>query len=95
MILMFVCLLSKNEELSDIKGKLVQGEIYFRLLRSIHRKYCERKGIEFNLNEFVEILKKVGKIALDTLISTKYMYQKSNIVQDIGEMHLSMAYYWS
>ena len=86
MILLFTCILMRNDELSDVRGrKVAPGEVYFRLMRCIYRKYVVRKGIRFNSEQFEETLKKVGKIALETLLSGNYFYDKSVIEQELGE----------
>ena len=86
MILLFTCILIRNDELSDVRGgKISPGEVYFRLMRCIFRKYVVRKGIRFNSEQFEEMLRKVGKIALETLLSGNYFYNKSVIEQELGE----------
>ena len=86
MILLFICILMRNDELSDVRrGKIAPGEVYFRLMRCIYRKYAVRKGIRFNPEQFEETLRKVGKIALETLLSGNYFYNRSVIEQELGE----------
>ena len=86
MILLFTCILTRNDELSNVRGgKIAPGEVYFRLMRCIYRKYAVRKGIRFNPERFEETLRKVSKIALETLLSGNYFYDKSVIEQELGE----------
>ena len=90
MILLFTCVLMRNDELSGVRGrKIAPGEVYFRLMRCIYRKYVVRKDIRFNwrndTGQFVDTLTRVGKIALETLLSGNYFYQRVNIEQELGE----------
>ena len=82
MILLFTCILMKNAELKDGIGTL---DIFFRLLRCIFRKYVERVGKDFDPVIFAASLRKFGRLALETLLSGNYSYQRSVIKRDLGE----------
>ena len=82
MLLLFLCILENNNQLDETVVSL--GGIYFRLIRCIYRKYCERKRIEFDHNEFRQVLERVGKIAWKMLNSSTNFAQQSEIVKEVG-----------
>ena len=82
MILLFTCILMKDAELENGISIL---DIFFRLLRCVFRKYVERVGKMFDPASFAASLRKFGRLALKTLLSGNYSYQKSEIEGDLGE----------
>ena len=64
MLIMFLTILVKSDELDlTLRKSIPVSEIYFRLVRCIYRKYCERAKIEFRDSQFFNVLKQVGKFA--------------------------------
>ena len=82
MLLLFLCVLENNNQLDETVLSL--GDIYFRLIRCMYRKYCARKGIEFDHSEFRQVLEQVGKIAWKMLDSSTNYAQQSEIVIEAG-----------
>ena len=44
-----------------------------------------QKGLYFEIRSFVRILKSLGRIALNTLLSDKALIQKSEIIREVGD----------
>ena len=84
MLLLFLCVLGNNDELDFSKTVVSLGEIYFRLIRCMYRKYCVRKGIEFDDNEFIQVLKRVGKVAWEMLDSSTNFAKHSEVIREVG-----------
>ena len=86
MILLFICILVNSDEI-DLRTEnyVPLGEIYWRLLRCIFSKYRVQKGRDFNMKDFIEILRKIGQLAFKTFKSKQAWFQRSEIVSLIGE----------
>ena len=83
-LLSFLCLLTREENI-DLSDKTISmGEIYFRMVRCLYKKFTIRKDIEFQTNSFLEVLKLLGKLALDTLLSGNPLLRRSEIVNQIS-----------
>ena len=85
MLLMFICILVNSSDITLQKETMSLGDIYTRLVRCLYRKFIARKGIEFQEDAFVDLLKRVGKIAWDTLQSGLGWFQSNEIFKIIGE----------
>ena len=83
-LLSFLCLLTREEkiDLSDKTNSM--GEIYFRMVRCLYKKFTIRKDIEFQTNSFFEVLELLGKLALDTLMSGNPLLRRSEIVRQVS-----------
>ena len=68
-------------DITNINGV---GEIQIRIIYNIYRKFTIRSGIPFGINQFVDVLVKVGKLALDILLSGKSFLKRSKIIQNVG-----------
>ena len=55
------------------------------MIRCLYRKFTIRKGIEFELRSFVDVLMSLGRLALQTLLSGNSLLQRSQIVREVGE----------
>ena len=63
MLLLFLSILVNTNELDLVRDYVCLSEMYFRLVRCVYRKYCERIKLEFQQSKFVDVLKRVGKVA--------------------------------
>ena len=62
------------------------GAIYTRLVKCLYKKYTIRKGIDYNkADDFVKVLKSVGKLALRTLKLNNPLLKRSEGVSEVGE----------
>ena len=84
MLLIFVCILANNNEINLVRKETTLGEIYFRLLRWVYRKFTFRKNIDFKQSEFLNTLRCLGKIATDTWETGNYLHQEREIIKIVG-----------
>ena len=83
-LLSFLCLLVREEEVDFSSKALPVGEIYTRMVRCLYKKYVIRKKISFSDDQFVSVLKRVGKLALRTLLSGNPLLRRSEVEEEIG-----------
>ena len=75
-----------REDVIDLSGESTSiGEIYIRMVRCLYKRFTVQKGINFEIRSFVQILKSLGKIALDTLLSAKSLIQRSDVIKEVGD----------
>ena len=60
------------------------GEIYTRMVRCLYKKYTLRKNKDYVDEEFVSVLKSVGSLALDTLLSGNPLLKRSEVLKKVG-----------
>ena len=80
-LLSFLCLLVREENIDLSEARLSVGEIYFRMVRCLYKKFTIRKGIVFETSSFLSSLKSLGKLALETLLSGNPLLQRSQIMK--------------
>ena len=71
----------KPRQTDFLKVDVDIDEIYFRLFRCMYKS----KRKTFDEDEFVETLKKVGRLAWETLHSGKIFFLKAKVLTDYGE----------
>ena len=80
LILLFVCALVDVDSVDLSESNVFLGEIYFRIVRSIYVAYLKRKRDEsYNSSTFLDVVKKMGKLAWETLIEGKKTRQMRDI----------------
>ena len=83
-LLSFICLLVQEDEI-DLSDKTIHiGKIYTRMVRCLYKKFTIRKGIEFKISDLIEVLKSVGKLALQTLLSDNPLLRRSEVIKEVG-----------
>ena len=83
-LLSFICLLVKEDQI-DLSDKSVDiGEIYFRMVRCLYKKFTIRKDREFEVSSFIQVLRLVGKLALQTLLSDDPLLRRSSVIKEVG-----------
>ena len=83
-LLSFLCVLVREDDidLSDISINI--GEIYFRMVICLYKKFTFQTEKKFDMNSFVEVLKSLGKLALETLFKSPF-FQRSQVIEAVGE----------
>ena len=84
-LLVFICILSQNDHLDTTASSVTTGDIYLKLVRSLYRKYCVRKSLPFEEQYFLEVLHRVGTLALQCLKSGIYSFKRDEVLRVIGE----------
>ena len=68
-LLSFLCLLVREGEIDLSTTNMHIGEIYYRMVRCLYKKFTLRKGRDFRINDFNRITMLIGKLAFETLLS--------------------------
>ena len=83
-LLSFLCLLVREDNIDLTDKTINMGEIYFRMVRCLYKKFTIRKGIEFETTNFLEVLESLGKLALETLLSGNPLLRRSEIIRQVS-----------
>ena len=83
-LLSFMCLLVREDDIDLSSGASNIGEIYTRMVRCLYKKFTIRKNKEFRDDEFVRTLKLLGKLALETLLSNKPLMKREKVIREVG-----------
>ena len=79
------CLLVAEQE-TDLSNETISiGDIYTRLVKCLYKKYTIRKDINYDISDFLGVLKSVGKLALRILISNNPLLQRSEVLRIVGQ----------
>ena len=84
-LLSFLCLLVKEEEIDLLDKNLTIGDLYLRMVQCLYKKFINRKGVAFDQGEFVQVLKSVGQLALQTLKTNNPLLQRSEVERIVGD----------
>ena len=84
-LLSIICNLIQEGEVNPSDRNLSLGELYTRLVRCLYKKYTIRKGIEYKVENFLEMLRKLGQLAWTCLISGNHLLVQKDIMRDVGE----------
>ena len=84
-LLSFICLLVREDDIDLTDQTMPTGEIHTRMVRCLYKKFTIRKGLEFKSDEFEQVLLKVGKLALHTLLTGDPLLQRSKVISEEGE----------
>ena len=84
MLLLFVCILANAKEIDLTRKKTPLGEIYFRLLRWVYKKYIIRQNKTFLASDLFNVLKKYGQLAMHMFSSDTNLMRESDIIEVVG-----------
>ena len=84
-ILLILCILVKEDKFDLRSETLEKGYLYFRLTHFLYQKYASTHGLDFNLNDFIKVLAKLGKLAWETLKSGNPFLKPSQVIEEVGE----------
>ena len=83
-LLSFLCVLVREDEIDLSTSGMHIGEIYLRMVRCLYKKFTIREGIDFEMSKFIEILMLIGELAFDTLLSGHPMFQRKKVTSKVG-----------
>ena len=83
-LLSFLCLLAREDDIDLANKTMHVGEIYTRMVRCLFKKYLIRKVLSFQADQFNAAIASVGKLALETLLSENPLLQRSDVIRDVG-----------
>ena len=90
--LSFLCHLVLQENINLTSKRIHTGEIYFKMIRWICTAYMKRQNKECTDSVLMEILKKLGKFALDTLLQHESpAFPRSCLENKIGKDGLDLG----
>ena len=84
-LLSFLCLLAREDDIDLSSAETVTGEIYTRLMRCLYKKYCIRKGSQFDPSKLTTAMRLIGRLALKTLLSGNPLMKRSDVIREVGE----------
>ena len=92
-LLSFLCIIvrEKDIDLSDLN--ILIGDLYLKMVHSLYKKFTIRKGVQFVMSDFVRIVKKVGILALQTLLSNNPLLQKSEVFEITGDFAFEYGFF--
>ena len=64
-LLSFLCVLVREDEIDLSTSGMHIGEIYLRMVRCLYKKFTMREGIDFENGTFYEIIKLIGELAFE------------------------------
>ena len=73
--------------------KTFLGGLYLRMVKCLYRAFTIRKDIPFVNSEFVQVMRSVGNLALKTLLSNRYLLQKSEVIEIAGEFAFEYGFF--
>ena len=84
-LLSFLCMLVKDDPTIDLSSESMDtGAIYTRMTRHLYKKFTIRKGIEFVEKKYLRMLRSLGKLAWETLLSGKPLTKRSEVIKEAG-----------
>ena len=84
-LLSFMCILVRENAIVLSDKTMPTGEIYSRMIQCLYKKFTIRKGIRYDEGEFTRVVGLVGKIAWETLLSGKPLFERSRVEKEVGE----------
>ena len=84
-LLSFLCLLIKEDDIDLTEKTIHTGEIYLRMIRCLYERFLKRKGRQFEQNSFIKVMVSMGKLAFETLLSGNPLLEKSEVLQEVGD----------
>ena len=84
-LLSFICLLVREEDIDLSSKSLSSGEIYMKMVRCLYKKFTIRSGIGYQDSEFIRTLRLLGKLAFETLLSGNLLMQRQDVLEKVGE----------
>ena len=92
-LLSFFCFLVVEKEIDLSDRAISMGDIYFRLLKCLYKKFTIRKNIEFEEQNFFCILKSIGKLSLLTLTSNNPLLQRKEVLKVVGDFAFEYGFF--
>ena len=84
-LLSFMCILVREDDIDLSSKKMPTGEIYARMVRCLYKKYLIRKGREFEASRFVgsvEVIRNLGP--KDTVVRNS-LFKRTDVIQEVGD----------
>ena len=95
-LLAMLCFLVKEDGVDLSDTSITMGDLYFQMVKCLYKKYTIRKRVPFDEHdesELIEVMKRVGQLALRTLLSNTPLLQKSEIIKIAGDFVLDYGFF--
>ena len=85
-LLSFLCVMVQRDQIDLCSPTMSFGAIYFRMIRCLYMKYLRRQPVrlDFCLNQFVDVLMALGKLAFESLLTGNSLLQRSYVIKEAG-----------
>ena len=83
-LLSFLCFLVANQQIELSNKTINLGDIYLYLVKCMYKKFVIRKAMEFESGDFIQVMKSVGKLSLQTLTFNNPLLQGSEVLRMVG-----------
>ena len=83
-LLSFICLLVREDEIDLSDYTINTGEIYTRMIRCLYKKFTIRTNTAYQYAEFVKVITAVGKIAFHTLLTGNPLFRRGEVIEGVG-----------
>ena len=84
-LLSFMCILVTGKLDSEHVKTMSHGEIYTRMIQCLYKKFHLCQKIPFKDEQFFKVVKSLGKLALESLVSGDPLFKRSRVVKEVGE----------
>ena len=79
MLLLFLCILTNSGDIDPERKDITVGEIFWKLMQCIYKKYCVKKGIPYVQSEFLILLFKLSDVAYRITLEGNFLKRKEVI----------------
>ncbi len=86
-LLAFICVLVRDgDESLDLTDERIDvGSVYLLMTQFLYKKYVTRKGAQYEHEGFLQMMKSIGKIAWEMLLSGNFFRRRGDLVREVGE----------
>ena len=92
-LLSILCLLVTRKEIDLTDLNTTMGDLYFKMVICLYKKYTIKEGIPFEQNELLEVMKSIGQLALQTLLSNNSLLQRQDVLRIAGDFALDYGFF--
>ena len=91
-LLAILCFLVHRQEVRLSDRNITIGDIYFKMVKYLYRKFTLKKGVEFEQTKLLKVITSVGHLAIRTLLSDSPLLQRSEVLKIAGEFALDYGF---
>ena len=92
LFLLYMCIFIRDD-IEFLYEKRPSGEIYTKMVQCLYEKFNNRSEITHNVSTFTEFVRRVGKLAWQSLLSGDPLFKKSTAETEVGEDILEYGFF--